>query len=59
MGNKNNETIWIHVLGPQKVNKPFKIILVGIPKNTESKYNKADYFQYQTCNFVLKTWIDV
>lgn len=57
MGNKNNATIWIHVIGPEKVNKPFKIFLVGIPKNTDSKYKKAEYFQFQTFYFVLKTWI--
>lgn len=59
IGNKNNETIWIHVLGPQIVNKPFKILVVGIPKNTDNQYKKAEYFQFQTCNFVLKTWIEV
>lgn len=58
MGNKNNATIWIHVIGPEKVNKPFKIFVVGIPKNTDSQYKKAEYFQLQTFNFVLKTWID-
>jgi hypothetical protein len=58
MGNKNNATIWIHIIGPEKVNKPFKIFLVGIPKNTDSQYKKAEYFQFQTFNFVLKTWID-
>lgn len=56
IGNKNNTTIWIHFLGPEKKFSPFKIFLVGVPKNTEYKYIKAEYFQLQKCSFVLKTW---
>lgn len=58
MGEKKNETIWIHVIGPEIVNKPFKIFVVAIPKNTNIQYKKAEYFHVQTCNFVLKSWID-
>ena len=56
IGNKNNKTIWIHFVGPKKKISPFIIFWVGVPKNTEYKYIKAEYFQLQKCSFVLKTW---
>lgn len=57
MGNKKNVTLWIHIIGPKTTINSFNVYLVAVPKNTDSKYLKAEYFRPQTCNFVLKTWL--
>lgn len=57
MGEKENVTLWIHVIGPETTINSFKVYLVAVPKNTDSNYLRAEYFKFQTCNFILKTWI--
>lgn len=58
MGNKKNVTFWIHVIGPKAAINSFKVYLVAVPKNMDINFLKAEYFKPQTCNFILKTWID-
>lgn len=58
MGNKKNVTLWIHVIGPETPINSFKVYLVAVPKYMDFSYLKAEYFKSQTCNFILKTWLD-
>ncbi len=58
MGKKENLTLWIHIVGPETTINSFKIYLVAVPKNMDINFLKAEYFKPQTCNFILKTWID-
>ncbi|MDP2836267.1 MAG: hypothetical protein Q8N97_04725 [Methanobacteriaceae archaeon] len=57
MENKKNMTLWIHIIGPESTINSFKVYLVAVPKNTDFNYIKAEYFKFQTCNFILKTWL--
>jgi hypothetical protein len=51
-------TLWIHVIGPETPINSFKVYLVAVPKYMDFSYLKAEYFKSQTCNFILKTWLD-
>jgi hypothetical protein len=51
----NTTTVWLHLYGPKTSNT--KVYLVKVPKNTNSKYIKPEYFKKQTCNIFIENWI--
>lgn len=51
----NTTTVWLHLYGPKTSNT--KVYLVKVPKNTNSKYIKAEYFKKQTCYVFIENWI--
>ena len=49
----NNSSIFIlHILK----NKDFDVKVVAVPKNTDVKYLKYDYFNSQDAYIIFKTW---
>ena len=50
----NTTTVWLHLYGPKNSN--VKIYLVSIPKNTNTKYIKPEYFKKQTCYVYIENW---
>lgn len=50
----NTTTVWLHIYGPKSSNT--KIYLVAVPKNTNLKYIKPEYFKKQSCYVYIENW---
>lgn len=51
----NTTTVWLHLYGPKTSST--KVYVVAVPKNTNSKYIKPEYFKKQTCYVFIENWI--
>lgn len=51
------EIFWLHVYFDKAISKKFKVYVVEVTPNTPRSELKAEYFQIQPCQFVLKTGV--